>query len=76
MIGESGTGKSSCCNIFAGQPHDSSLFPVSQLSEETTHATKIYSAKYRGKSDLPVTVIDTQGFNDPNAAEIHSMSVA
>ena len=68
VIGESGAGKSSCCNIFAGEPHNSSLFPVSQISEETTQETKIYSAKYRGQSDWPVTLVDTQGFNDPNAA--------
>ena len=67
VIGESGTGKSSCCNVFAGQPHDSKLFPVSRYSEETTHETKIYSADFRGDRDHPVTLIDTQGFNDPNA---------
>ena len=68
VVGESGTGKSSCCNIFVGEPHNSELFPVSRFSEETTHETKIYSAYFRGDCDRPVTVIDTQGFNDPNAA--------
>ena len=63
VIGESGTGKSSLCNVFIGEPHDSTTFPVSRYSKETTHATKIYAGHYRADGDRTVTVIDTQGFN-------------
>ena len=67
VIGESGSGKSSCCNIFVGESHDSEVFPASLYSTETTQKTKIYPAHYLGNLDRPFTIIDTQGFNDPNS---------
>ena len=68
VIGESGTGKSSCCNVFVGEPHNSNVFPASRYSKEATQETKILPSFFRGNYDRPFTIIDTQGFEDPNAA--------
>ena len=66
VIGESGTGKSTLCNILAGEPHSSDLFPASPDPDGRTHHTSIKTQLlYRGNKERPITIIDTQGFNDP-----------
>ena len=66
VIGESGTGKSTLCNVLAGEPHSSNLFPASPDPDGRTHHTSIKTQlSYRGNKERPITIIDTQGFNDP-----------
>jgi len=67
VIGESGAGKSSCCNILIGNSHDSDVFPASRFSKETTQQTKIHTSFFKGNRERPFTIVDTQGFQDPNA---------
>ena len=66
VTGESGTGKSTLCNILAGEPHSSNLFPASPDPNGRTHHTSIKTQlSYIGNEERPITIIDTQGFNDP-----------
>ena len=41
VIGESGTGKSTLCNVMAGEMHNSKHFPASPFSSGRTHCTFI-----------------------------------
>ena len=66
VIGESGTGKSTLCNILVGEKPDSKLFPASPYADGRTHSTFIKTqVYYTGDISKPFTIIDTQGFNDP-----------
>ena len=65
VIGESGNGKSTCCNILAGESHDSTMFPATEDSQLRTQQTTIKHVYFKGNPDRPYTLIDTQGFNDP-----------
>ena len=66
VIGESGTGKSTLCNVLAGEKHDSNIFPASPYASGRTHCTSIHTdAFFAGDNLKPFTIIDTQGFNDP-----------
>ena len=66
VIGESGTGKSTLCNVLAGEKYDSRLFPASPSAVGRTHSTCIHThASFVGDNSKPFTIIDTQGFNDP-----------
>ena len=76
VIGESGVGKSSLCNSLYGVSPESNVFPASKYSKVTTQETKILPAKFKGNKDRPVTIVDTQGFNDPNAISSENPNVA
>ena len=66
VIGESGTGKSTFCNVVAGEKHNSRRFPVSAYAAGRTQSTSIDDLVcYAGDNSKPCTVIDTEGFNDP-----------
>ena len=44
----------------------SNLFPASPDPDGRTHHTSIKTQLlYRGNKERPITIIDTQGFNDP-----------
>ena len=40
IIGKTGTGKSSLCNVIAGHPHNAEIFPVSGAASSCTQSTK------------------------------------
>ena len=67
VIGMTGTGKSTLCNILSGQKHDNEeMFPVSQNMDSCTNITTAERVCWRGSSsNFPFTLIDTRGLNDP-----------
>lgn len=68
VLGESGTGKSTLCNVMMGEDHDSSKFPANKQSKFRTQKTTIEDGYFRGDPNRPINIIDTQGFNDPGTA--------
>ena len=66
VIGKTGAGKSSLCNVFTGHPHDADIFPVSVDAESCTQSTKFAEAFFNGDKEKPISLIDTIGFDDPN----------
>ena len=58
VIGATGTGKSTLCNILAGRKHDDdSLFPVSGDMSSCTNKTTAKDLHWRGiRNDLPFTL--------------------
>ena len=44
LIGKTGVGKSSLCNVLTGQPHDADIFPVSAAPEGCTSRTRFAEA--------------------------------
>ena len=67
VLGETGAGKSSFCNIITGEKHDSIVFPVSKSNVSVTHETTIKLRFFKGDQSRPIRVIDTQGFLDPGS---------
>ena len=65
VIGSTGTGKSTLCNVLSGRRHnDAKFFPVSDSMESCTNKTTLKTVKWRGK-DFEFNLIDTPGLNDP-----------
>ena len=65
VIGSTGTGKSTICNILAGKDPNDSTFPVSGAMESHTNKTTARTVLWRGDAGLQFTLIDTPGLNDP-----------
>ena len=65
IIGKTGTGKSSLCNVLTGNPFNSDIFPVSSEADSCTQKTKFCDAFFNGNKEMPVSIIDTIGFDDP-----------
>ena len=74
-MGETGTGKSSLCNVLAGKDPDSDLFPVSDGTTSCTQENEYQNIKFGGDRRLTVTAVDTKGFNDSSNG-IDQVSVA
>jgi len=73
IIGKTGTGKSTLCNVLTGNPFNADIFPVSSGAASCTQKTKFCDAFFNGNNEDPVSIIDTIGFDDPstdNDAEI------
>ena len=64
VIGKTGTGKSSLCNVIASLEHDAYIFPVSANSESCTQETKFANVLFNGDESMPISLIDTIGFDD------------
>ena len=69
VLGKTGTGKSSLCNVFAGKMAGSTKvlggFPVSAAQDSCTQETIAGDFCFFGNILRPVTLIDTPGFDDP-----------
>ena len=66
ILGETGTGKSSLCNVLAGRKPNSDLFPVSSGTVSCTQKNVYQQIPFGGDEKFYVTAIDTKGFNDSN----------
>ena len=66
IIGKTGTGKSSLCNVIAGYPHDAEIFPVSAAAVSCTQSTKFADIFFNQNKERTCSLIDTIGFDDPN----------
>lgn len=76
VIGSTGTGKSSICNVLAGRDHnDKDFFPVSGAMESCTNKTTARRVNWRGGPDLSFNLIDTPGLNDPEPGK-DSLNIA
>merc|ERR1712037_306971 len=66
VIGKTGTGKSSLCNVLCGADHDAALFPVSAEAMSCTQRTFFCEAFFYNNKEEPFSLIDTIGFDDPD----------
>ena len=75
IIGKTGTGKSSLCNVVSGLDHDAKVFPVSASAESCTQSTQFADVLFNNDKSRPISVIDTIGFDDPkNDLDAHCRS--
>jgi len=65
IIGKTGVGKSSLCNVICGLPRNAKAFPVSPEATACTHTTQLADAFFGNNKTLPFSLIDTMGFDDP-----------
>merc|ERR1711892_323878 len=65
IIGKTGTGKSSLCNVITGHPMDSDIFPVSAEAVSCTQSTQFGWVNFNANVGRPISLIDTIGFDDP-----------
>merc|ERR1712037_1006293 len=66
VIGKTGTGKSSLCNVLCGADHDADVFPVSAEAMSCTQRTFFCEANFNKNKEEPISLIDTIGFDDPD----------
>ena len=65
IIGSTGTGKSTLCNVLSGRKHnDETMFPVSEKMDSCTNKTTAKLVNWRG-GNFEFNLIDTPGLNDP-----------
>ena len=69
IIGKTGTGKSSLCNVITGYDHNADIYPVSSDPESCTQRTKFANVFFNGDQKLPISLIDTIGFDDATKNE-------
>jgi len=65
VIGKTGTGKSSLCNVLTGNLPNAKAFPVSSKATTCTQETTFADADFCGVPSKPLSIIDTIGFDDP-----------
>ena len=64
IIGKTGSGKSSLCNVITGYAPDADIFPVNSDAESCTQRTKFADVNFNGDMSNPISLIDTIGFDD------------
>ena len=64
IIGKTGSGKSSLCNVITEYDHDADIFPVTSDAESCTQRTKFTDVNFNGDKTYPISLIDTIGFDD------------
>ena len=65
VIGKTGVGKSTLCNVLTGNDPDSDVFRVSGGALSCTQEVRLHEGNLLGTNGQPITIIDTVGFNDP-----------
>ena len=65
VIGKTGTGKSSLCNVLTGNLPNAKAFPVSGKATTCTEETTFADADFCGVPSKPISIVDTIGFDDP-----------
>ena len=63
VIGNGGAGKSTLCNVLAGDDPKSDNFPVSSGVDPKTGYTQLANVFFNGDRGKPISIIDTEGFN-------------
>ena len=66
IVGKTGSGKSSICNVIAGLDDKNSTFKVSSSAQGCTGSTQLADVSFDGRTDRPISLIDTIGFDDPD----------
>ena len=75
VIGSTGVGKSTFCNVIAGRdPTDNRVFPVSDSGESCTNKTSSKDLEWRGNKGYPLTLIDTPGLFDSSEDDFKNIS--
>ena len=64
VVGKTGSGKSSICNVIAGLDDKNSTFKVSSSAQGCTGSTQLADVSFDGRTDRPISLIDTIGFDD------------
>ena len=65
VLGNTGDGKSTLCNILSGyDPNHQSIFPVSWGPNSCTQETKFANVFFNGNKENPISLIDTIGWSD------------
>jgi len=64
IIGKTGSGKSSLCNVITEYDHDADIFPVTSDAESCRQRTKFADVNFNGDKTYPISLIDTTGFDD------------
>ena len=70
VIGKTGAGKSTLCNVIAGEKHNAGVFQVSPLAQMQTTKTQFADVFFHGKRENGlVSLIDTVGFDGQSENE-------
>ncbi len=69
VLGKTGSGKSSLCNVIAGKKHDDIDFPTSSDAKSCTQEVNNRKVNFLGEEDKPITLVDTIGFDDPGKSD-------
>ena len=64
VIGNTGVGKSSLCNMFSGKSVNSNLFPASDKAVSCTQDVRMANSRFNGHQGREFTIIDTIGLMD------------
>ena len=74
VLGNTGDGKSTLCNILSGfDPMHQSIFPVSAGANSCTQETKFENVFFNGNKENPISLIDTIGWSD--SGEMNSAKI-
>ena len=65
VIGKTGVGKSTLCNVLAGLDPNCDAFPTSAEAVSCTQTTQFGDICFNGNREDPISLIDTIGFCDP-----------